>query len=75
MVGTGPAFPDFSIDRRALLTASGATVAAVAAVAAASIATAAPVSMRLIAVEEAWACPEWMEAMAALPVTSCSTPY
>lgn len=72
MVGTGPAFPDFSIDRRALLTAGGATVAGVAV---ASIATAAPVSMRLIAVEEAWACPEWMEAMAALPVTSCSTPY
>lgn len=61
---TGPAFPDFSIDRRALFTAGGSALAGMAA---ASVAAATPSSMRLIAVEEAWACPEWMEAMASLP--------
>ena len=64
MAGTGPTFPGVSMDRRALLAAGGATVAGALATRAAA---APPSPLRLIAVEEAWACPEWMEAMAALP--------
>jgi len=64
MAGTGPTFPGVSMDRRALLAAGGATVAGALATRAAA---APPSPLRLIAVEEAWACPEWMEAMATLP--------
>jgi len=55
---------EFSINRRAILKAGSATLTGMAA---AGVAKAAPPPMRLIAVEEAWACPEWMDAMASVP--------
>ena len=62
---TGPVSLDFNVDRRSLLAAGSATLTGIAA---AGIAKAAP-PLRLIAVEEAWACPEWMDAMAAVPAS------
>ena len=59
----GPETSEFSFNRRAILKAGSATMTGMAA---AGVAKAAPPPIRLIAVEEAWACPEWMDAMASV---------